>query len=219
MTVDISVIVPVRNGAALLGEALASAMNQSVAPMEVIVVDDGSTENIADVAHAAGAVYVKQEALGQAAARNAGVASSRGDFIGFLDADDMWPPEKLAIQAEAIRRDPSLDAVFGHAIEFRECNAGQPIPLSAPVPAHLPGAMLVSRAAFARTGPYRSDWRVGEVLDWYARAIDLGLKMVTLPETVLWRRIHNDNLGRRTKMPEVDYLSVVRGIIARRRGT
>lgn len=217
MSSGISVVIPVRNGAPFLEEALASVRGQSVTPSEVIVVDDGSEDHTPEIARAAGVVYIRQDPAGQAIARNVGAARATGPLLAFLDADDVWPADKLALQLRGMAEEPEMDAVFGQAVEFRKRDGHGVFPLAPPVAAYVPGAMLIKHASFWRTGPFAASWRVGEVIDWYARAGDVGLKMRTLPATVLWRRIHDDNLGRRAPNPEADYLAVMRGIIARRR--
>ena len=217
---DVSVIVPVRNGEAFLPDALASIRDQAIPPAEIIVVDDASTDRSADVALTMPSVicHRQRRQLGQAAARNVGVERATMPLLAFLDADDIWSPDKLVRQAEALANDPKLDAVFGHAVEFCSRNpGGDPIPLGPPIPAPVPGALLIRRSAFLRVGPFASSWRVGETIDWYARAEDRGIRMMTLPDVVLKRRIHTDNLGRRVSRPSGDYLGVLRTIIRRRR--
>jgi glycosyltransferase involved in cell wall biosynthesis len=217
---NVSVIIPVRNGERFLKEALTSARSQTIPPAEIIVVDDGSNDRSAEIAQSEpGITYLRQAALGQAAARNAGVEKASMPLLAFLDADDLWPAQKLAWQIESLVLDPKLDAVFGHAIQFRERNlAGDPIALGAPLAACMPGGLLIRRAAFLRVGGYATSWRAGEVLDWYARADDLRIRMATIPQVVLWRRLHADNLGRRLPAPAKEYLGTIRGIIHRRRG-
>lgn len=95
-----SVIIPCYNGAAFVGEAITSVLSQTAPPREVIVVDDGSTDDSADIAERFGPPVrvVRQANAGVAAARNCGVRESRSEWIAFLDADDAWEPTKLAEQ-------------------------------------------------------------------------------------------------------------------------
>lgn len=222
----VSAIVPVRNGEAFLKEALTSLQQQIIQPAEIIVVDDGSTDRSAEIALAdPNVTCLRQGPLGQAAARNAGVGHATMPLVAFLDADDLWPPDKLARQTEALALDPELDAVFGHTVEFSSLNSeGIPIAARPPIPGCLPGALLIRRAAFLRVGGYSLSRQTGEVveqtgevIDWFARAADLGIRMEALPDIVLWRRIHDANLGRRVSDPSADYLRVLRAIIQRRR--
>ena len=96
----VSTIIPVFNGARYLGEAIESVMVQTHPALDVIVVDDGSTDGSAAVAQSFGdrVFTVRQQNLGQAAALNAGLALATGEYVAFLDADDLWEPEKAARQ-------------------------------------------------------------------------------------------------------------------------
>jgi glycosyltransferase involved in cell wall biosynthesis len=108
--VTISVVIPCYNAGGFIGEAVRSALGQTRPPDEIIVVDDGSSDNSAEEAAACGPTVrvLRQENRGASAARNAGVQASVGDWIAFLDADDLWDPErlsKLAKLAEAVDSD------------------------------------------------------------------------------------------------------------------
>lgn len=218
MSEPVSVVIPVRNGEAFIEDAIRSVRAQTVRPAEIVVVDDGSVDRTPEiVGRFSDVVYVRQEPTGQAAARNAGVSAARMPLLAFLDADDLWPTSKLALQLDRLAAATEPTAIFGHAIQFRDLDAErQPIPLGAPMPALLPGAMLIGRETFWSVGAFASDWRVGEVIDWYARAVDQGIEVVMLPDVVLMRRLHQDNLGRRTEDTGRDYLAVLRTTLTRR---
>lgn len=96
----VSVVIPCYNGAGFLGEALASVLAQTHPVLEVILVDDGSTDDSAEIAAAFGSPVrvLRQPNRGESVARNRGVRESRGEWIAFLDADDAWLPERLAAQ-------------------------------------------------------------------------------------------------------------------------
>jgi len=113
---SISVVIPTYNRAALLGRAVESALAQTVAPLEILIVDDGSTDNTTDLCGAWGAPvrYIKTPNGGVAKARNVGIAEARGEWVALLDSDDEWEPDKLAAQCAA------LDA----ASEARWCITG-----------------------------------------------------------------------------------------------
>ena len=108
----VSVIIPVFNGERFIREAIQSVMDQTYPPLEIIVVDDGSSDKTADIVrHLSGArpiLYRRQSNQGAAAARNAGVSLAQGEWIAFLDADDVWYPEKLAIQVEHFKTYPDV---------------------------------------------------------------------------------------------------------------
>ena len=216
----VSVVIPVFNGERYLAAALESVAGQTRPPQEIIVVDDGSRDGSSAVARAfAGVRYVAQEHRGQSAARNHGAALARGEYLAFLDADDLWVGDKLERQLAVLTTDPNVDAVFGWAAQFLDPATASPadLLLRPPMPAQLPGTMMIRRTAFDRVGGYRSDWMVGEVVEWYARAIDTGLVMRMVDGVVLRRRVHVDNLGQRTKGGRTDYLRALRTVLARRR--
>jgi glycosyltransferase involved in cell wall biosynthesis len=108
-----SVIIPTYNYARYLGEAVDCALAQTYSPLEVIVVDDGSTDETPEVL----ARYrdlirtVRQPNLGPSVARNAGIAVANGDYLAFLDSDDLWQPQKLERQMARFAADPSLGLV------------------------------------------------------------------------------------------------------------
>jgi glycosyltransferase involved in cell wall biosynthesis len=107
----VSVVIPTRNRSALIGTAIASALGQTLSDLEVIVVDDASEDGTADVVAAfrdARLRFLRQGVrLGAPAARNAGIRSSSGEFVAFLDDDDEWFPDKLESQLEVFRRGAS----------------------------------------------------------------------------------------------------------------
>ena len=216
----VSIVIPVFDAEGTLGEAVTSVLAQTLEAIEVIVVDDGSTDGSAEVVRriADPRVHVAVEPhRGAAAARNAGVARARGALLAFLDADDRWARRKLERQWSVLRADPSVDMVFGHAVSVRAGDAGALAPCGPPVPGHSSGTLLIRAETFRRVGPFATEWRVGEFIDWYARAIDLGLSQVMLPDVVLERRVHDGNLGTRARAARQDYARVVAAAGARRR--
>src|SRR5205823_14470809 len=112
--------IPAYNAAKYLGGAIDSVARQTHDLVEIIVVDDASTDDTAGVAapYRNALRYVVQPHRGHAAARNHGVRISRGRYLAFPDADDLWEPDKLAVQLAAFDADPSLDIIFGHVIQF-----------------------------------------------------------------------------------------------------
>jgi glycosyltransferase involved in cell wall biosynthesis len=210
---SVSVVIPVRNGERFLAEAIESAIGQSRPPQEVIVVDDGSTDSTSAVAGAfeSRVRYVGQPPLGVATALNCGVDLARGELLAFLDADDVWTHEKLERQHDALREQPRIDAVFGHLQNVRDGRGSDEI-----LPGWSRGTMLIRRQAFARVGRF-ADWRLGEFVEWYARAVDAGLVLHMLPDVLLLRRLHDGNVGVRLRDRRYEYTHMLKTVLDRRR--
>ena len=106
-------IVPCYNGAPFLEEALRSALSQSYPEVEIIVVDDGSTDNSPEIAHRFPVRYIRQENRGLTETRNRGVRESRGSYIVFLDADDRLKPEAIEAGLRMLERKPECAMAVG----------------------------------------------------------------------------------------------------------
>ena len=218
-----SVVIPVYDAELYLGQAIASVLEQTVAPAEVIVVDDGSTDRSAQVAHGFGPPVrvLERSREGVAAALNGGVEAAQGDLLAFLDADDRWVPDKLERQLGVLGANPALDAVLGHIREFRSPDLepeerARLAPREGSLGGPSRGTMLIRRDAFLRVGPFATDWTLGEFVDWYARAVDAGLKVEMLSEVVMERRLHRTNSGIRSADARTDYVRVLRAVLERR---
>ena len=190
----VTVVIPLYQAEAYIGEALASVLAQSLRPERVIVVDDGSTDaGPARAAAVPGVEVLRRPHEGIAATINAGLALARSEFVAFLDADDRWTPEKTARQLARLRAEPDLAFVFGHARRFLTTPSGE-TPLDVLPGRSLQGG-LFRRACFDRVGPYSTAAGTHGFLDWHARADEAGLRSVVLPEIVFERRIHGANHG------------------------
>jgi glycosyltransferase involved in cell wall biosynthesis len=222
----VSVIIPVYNYERYLGEAIESALSQTYQHLEVIVVDDGSTDRSAEVAKSfagRGVRYCHQVNAGIGPARNQGVELAQGDFLAFLDADDRWPEEKTELQLRAFENDPALEMVFGQAVQLQngpEWEAGvndRKLPAAGMVPGIIPGTLFIKREAFDRVGKFSAGLKVGEFIDWYARAVELQIRSLVLPDLLLWRRIHDSNTGVRERQSRSDYARVLKAALDRKR--
>jgi glycosyltransferase involved in cell wall biosynthesis len=220
----LSVIISTHNRAALVGDALRSVLEQSADRLELIVVDDGSSDHTAEVVQAFGALvrYLRQDNAGPAAARNHGVRLARGAVLGFLDDDDLWAPGRLSLQLPHLLADPRLDGVLGrtqrmiradrlhehrsheHGSHEHGSHVNRPfVVYREPVELYSLGCALFRRAAFDRVGPLDEKMRHAEDDDWFMRARALGLRMQFLPEVSLYYRFHDGNLSydKREKQP------------------
>jgi glycosyltransferase involved in cell wall biosynthesis len=212
----ISLIIPCFNAERYVGEAIASALDQSRPPDEIIVVDDGSGDDSSRVVRAFGASvrYVWQENRGIGAARNAGMAMAGGDILAFLDADDLWPKDSVATRLAVLMADPGLDFAYGRVAEFQNGGARyRELSLSG----RLAGATLIHRRVFDRIGVFDPALRMGEMIDWVARAEAAGCRSARTEAVVLRRRMHDGNTMVRLKGARNEYLQVLRAAIERRR--
>ncbi len=220
----VSVVIPVLDGENYLGAAIDSILGQTVGAAELIVADDGSTDATAAIAQSYGdrVRYDFAPHAGGAQALNRGIALAQRPLIAFLDADDVWLGDKLALQLAVLNAQPEVALVFGHMVQFvspelSEADQARWAVSSEPLPGRSMSALLARREVFDRVGPLATDLRTGWFIDWSMRAKDLGVVDVMLPEVVVHRRIHGQNLGLRDPDGRSDYLAVVRRNLARRR--
>jgi len=215
----VSVIIPMFDAERHVAETVRSVGAQTHRALEIIVVDDGSTDRSAEVVERVDddrCRVIQQPNAGPAAARNTGVAAARGDMLAFVDADDLWTPRKLELQVAALQADGELASVFGHFSTFSSDRDGEAVEDEAPCPGWSLGTMLVRREAFLDVGALSARWRVGEFLDWYGRAEDLGLRHMMLHDVVLLRRVHAASLTAGDRSAWADYPKVVREMLRRR---
>lgn len=174
----VSVVIATYNAGNYLSEAIESVLGQTVGDLELLVVDDGSTDGTRDLVaqiHDARLTYLWQENAGQTAAKNHGVSKARGDFIGFCDGDDYWYANKLELQLPLFERSAAVGVVYSAADEIDE--HGNPLG-RALVAAHrgvvtpelflrnfVPfGTAVMRRACVERLGAFDSALRMG--IDW-----------------------------------------------------
>ena len=201
----ISTIVPVFNGERYLGEALDSIWAQTYRPLEIIVVNDGSTDGTAKVvgSYRERVQYIQQANKGPAAARNLGISKAGGDFIAFLDADDVWHPEKLERQMARFRARPELNLCVTHIQNFwiqelkaeaeQFCNH----PLSQPTPGYFQLQTLLARGSvFDTVGRFNTVLPTCSDVDWFLRVVEHGMVILVLPKVLLNRRLHRTNISR-----------------------
>ncbi len=223
----ISCIVPVFNGERYLGETLDSILAQTYRPLEIIVADDGSTDGTAAVVAAYGdqVRYLRQENAGPAAARNLGLSGARGEFVAFLDADDLWHPEKLSRQLARFEARFELDLCVTHVRNFcsPELNdiaaAHQDHPrLNKAVPGYVTQTLLAPGTLFHIIGKFDSALRHSSETDWFLRAAERGAVMELLPDTLVYRRLHRENLSHLEAIASrEEYLRLAKASLDRRR--
>lgn len=220
----ISAVIPVFNGERYLAEAITSVLAQSYRSLELIVVDDGSTDGTRElVRRFPAARYYHQAHAGIGAARNRCLAMAQGEMIAFLDADDVWTPEKLSLQWSAFAARPELDIVTGFVQQFHSPELDPQVTRKIdcprqPQPGYHFGTMLVRRRAFDRVGLFSESLDRAEGVDWCIRAKELGLQTELLNEVVMHRRLHQTNHSRTHGQSIANYAQVLKASLDRRRG-
>lgn len=196
----ISVIIPVYNGERYLGESIESILAQDRRPIEVIVVNDGSTDNTETIArrYADHIIYIRQENRGPAASRNRGLQMSHGDIIGFLDADDLWSENKLSVQLARLAEDRSVEIVVGlsQPMRLRTETEGKAMfeKWYDPFCALLLSAALFRNSVFEKVGLFDETLQYGEDTDWFMRVRERGISMAIIQEVSLYYRRHESNM-------------------------
>jgi glycosyltransferase involved in cell wall biosynthesis len=220
----VSVVVPLYNAERYVTAALDSIFAQDAAALEVLVVDDGSQDgSVAALApFAARVTLLRQANAGPAAARNRALRQAAGEFVAFLDADDLWPAGRLAAQLAVMAAQPACAVVLGQVENFvsPELDAAEQQRLARSAEqtgtVHI-GAMLVRRPTFELVGLFDETVRHGEFIAWWSRLQQLQLPVVTLAQTVLRRRLHQSNMTRLEPDGRRNYLAALRAQLAARR--
>lgn len=196
----ISVVMSAWNAAAYIREAVDSILDQTYTPIELIVVDDGSTDQTNAILREYGdrLRLITQENKGQAAGLNAGIAMASGQYLAFQDADDIWTPDKLARQHAALA-DPDLEAVFCLSEQFvspelTDVEAFKP--RQTIMVGEIWACMLIRRSSFDRVGNFDVALKTTFV-DWLGFAKQIGLRYKVIEEALHRRRLHPANFGRR----------------------
>jgi glycosyltransferase involved in cell wall biosynthesis len=209
----VSVVIPVRNGVRYLGEAIRSVLLQEQVEVDVIVVDNGSTDASRALAESFGMPVRVIEELrpGAAHARNAGVRLARGEYLAFLDADDVWSPGKLERQLAELEAKHDLDMVFTFGENFlspelTEAQGRVVSYLPGPGPFIIPSTMLARRESFVRVGE----------LPWYGLALSMGLRSEVIPEVLFMRRVHLSN-STRIEAHRADLLRAAKMVLDRKK--
>ena len=233
----VSVVIPAYNAARFLAETVQSVRQQTTPVHEIIIVDDGSSDDTAQVAQSLGGdiVYIRQANAGVSAARNRGIAEARGEIIAFLDADDLWLPEKVSKQLEIflchaevalVAADRAeIDAQGGLLLNslfkkqglyalFAELD-GNPIPqvLSFLVKINFipTSSVMVRKSALAQIGVFDTAIRYGEDLELWAR-IASQYAISCLPEVLIHYRQHGNNATQATEKLLLDMVIVMKRI-------
>lgn len=222
----VSVVIAVRNGEQFLGAAIESALAQTWTHREIIVVDGESSDRSRDIARSYAQVrLLPQSSRGFAGAWNEGILASHGSLIAILDSDDLWEPRKIELQVRALAQHPQCGYAVARTRFLRMPGAPLPpgfdrVDMEADHSAPYPSAVLARREMFDRVGLFDESLHIASDIEWFRKARDLGIESVSMPDTLLHRRIHAGNLSSRPPDPSLlnrELLSLLRASIQRRR--
>ncbi|HEX5888688.1 MAG TPA: glycosyltransferase [Pyrinomonadaceae bacterium] len=219
----ISVIIPAYNCERFLREAVQSVLDQKCSDLEIIIVDDGSTDGTASVAKSFPETvhYLHQTNQGPSAARNRGIERAQGSLIAFADADDLWPAHKLEQQLPYLIRDPTTDIVLGRIqlVQLSETDSGRmrAEEFAEPLFSVNLGSAIIRKSVFERVGLFDETMRYSEDVDWFMRAREAGAKLVTIDAVTLFYCRHEQNMTRGKTISELNLVKALKRSLDRRR--
>jgi glycosyltransferase involved in cell wall biosynthesis len=218
----VSVVIPVFNGERFLREAVQSVLDQKYSPVEIIIVDDGSTDSTANVARSLPETvrYLHQTNKGPAAARNRGIEHAQGSLIAFADADDLWPAAKLELQLPYLIRDPTIEIVMGRTQQVLlsgAVNDQTQEQFAEPVFSVNLGSAVIRKSVFEHVGLFDETMRYSEDLDWFLRAREGGAAIKTIDAVTLFYCQHEQNMTRGKSTSELNVLKALKRSLDRRR--
>ena len=212
------VVIPAFNAATTISETLASVMAQTLKPRDIVIVDDGSTDDLAGVIATLDMPVrlIRQDNAGPGSATTRGMALLSTPFIATLDADDLWLPDKVERQLAHFASSPATSAVFCHLRTFRNDRPDDLGP--EPVPGWSRSTMMIRREVATAIGQMTDPpGGRGEMIDWIARAREEGFMFVMMVDVLALRRIRPGSLSYgRDPQRDRGYLEVARLAMQRR---
>ena len=219
----VSVVIPVHNGERFLPDTLQSVFEQTYRPIDVIVIDDGSTDESVAIARSFGDVIVEsQPQAGESAARNRGMNRASADLITFIDGDDQMTRGGLTAQVAFIKSHQGVGCVFGHSTIKLESGAEKPDWLQAPLGHEDPVPMasaLFQTALLREAGGFDESRTYGEWFELFTRLRDLGLQVGVIDERVLHYRVHADNQSHQRQRVQQGMFRSLKDRLDRQRAT
>jgi glycosyltransferase involved in cell wall biosynthesis len=218
---SISVIIPVYNGERYLGDAIESILQQTVQPLEIIVVDDGSSDATKEVAKKfeSDIQYVYQENSGIPVTRNKGLELAKGELVTFIDADDILVENKLEIQLGLLDQKPEYEMVIGFLYRIPFSKAYQEISLDGVKGecATSLGSTLLKKQVFEKVGNFDEEMALAEDVDLFLRILESGIKVWGHKDIVQFYRQHDQNITRDEKLKNYYLLKAFKKSLDRRR--
>lgn len=233
----VSVVMPAYNSRAFIADSIRSVLEQDYDAIELIVVDDGSSDGTPEIARSFGdrVQVLEQKNAGPAAARNRGVAEARGEFIAFIDSDDIWLPQKTRLQVQYLLKHDSVGVVFGRLVRwFADADGTFPALPDPPNVVGLPGIVeaesgwiypemlldsviwivsaMVRKSLWNDLGGLDEGLRIGEDYDFFIRA-SRRCRMDELDMLVAYYRIHNQSTTQVIRNENYECMVLLRSIV------
>lgn len=221
----VSVIMPTWNGRAFIASAIASLQDQDHEALEILVVDDGSTDDTRAIVRGIAAtdariVLIEQRRGGIAAARNLGLARASGDLIGFLDHDDLCPGGKIARQVGRLSEEPEAVAVFGRTILFSasaKISVEEAAASGQPVLTMVLASALFRRRVFDAIGQLDPLFRLADDFDFILRLVESGLTLALEEDVAALHRRHEGQATHDVAATRSDMMRALSVSLKRRR--
>ncbi len=202
----ISIIIPVFNGAKYLDECLSSIFGENI---EIIIVNDASTDNSEQIAKKYTDKVINIEHSGPVIARNVGIKNATGDYLMFMDADDILKKDAITILINNIS---DFDGIIGRRSDFVSPDC-KDIVVETKTSSHgvIAGCAMFKKSTFETVGLFDEDLLCGDGYEWLLRAKKHGLKIKEIDDVLCMRRIHESNMGRTMGMREKsDYVKIIK---------
>ena len=217
----VSIIIPVHNGEKYIREAIQNISDQNYPATEIIVVNDGSTDGTDSIVRnlEIDIRYFDREQNGPSTARNTGIKDASGEYIAFLDVDDLWPENNLKLLVDLMQENLGVDVIRGYAQLFRDSENGEREFLGNPKESfqYYIGAGLYRSDVFSKVGLFDPTLFFGEDTDWYNRAIERKISIKWLEEVTLFVRRHGENMTEGKTIIELNKLKTIKRALDRKR--
>lgn len=217
MNPKVSCVICVYNGETYLAEAIRSIIKQTYANIELIVVDDGSSDNSGKIAKQFPEVkYVYKENKGHASALNLGLKMAQGGLVAFLDCDDLWLPEKIEKQLQEFEQNPQLQYCTTLIQEFYNPDLENYVRPA--LPGYVATTLMVKKSFFEDYGKFEENKKHSHVTEWFAKTKNQNVAEYTVSEVLAYRRIHKENMswGDSSKSHD-EHLEMIKKILDQRR--
>lgn len=212
----VSCIVPTLNSGKYLGETLESVKNQTYSPIEIIVVDGGSKDNTLKIAKKYTSKIIKQKGKGPADARNEGIKNAKGDFIAFIDSDDLWEKNKIEKQVNYFKNNSNMDICLTNVKMFfekeleNEKKYFKNHPRMKSIPGYATITLLAKKDVFDKIGFFDEDLKFTDAVEWLRKARKK-LNMKIIREVLVFHRLHKENITRKNrKKSEEEFIKLVK---------